>query len=356
MNHPPLVSPWLDPTSIFELFRGNYATEILTAAVAHFRVFEHLKDEPLTPDALRRTLGLSERPATVLITALRAMKLLTLDGQGRLSATELASEHLTPGAFFDVSGYIALASESPGTLRMVECLKSNRPLGADDPEDGAAFIYREGIESAMEQEKSARKLTLALAGRARNVAPVLAEKYSLVGSRLLVDVGGGTGIYAIACLLRNPGLRAIVWDRPEVLKIAREMAEEHGVLERLECQAGDMFRDPVPAGADVILLSNVLHDWDADEAFALVSRCAQALPIGGKLLIHDVLLDDALDGPLAVALYSAALFQMTEGRAYSAGEYRTWLRDAGCVPDAIFPTLIHCGLLPGIKVEDTPAR
>ena len=31
----PLVTPELDPTSIFEVFRGNYATELVTAAVAH---------------------------------------------------------------------------------------------------------------------------------------------------------------------------------------------------------------------------------------------------------------------------------------------------------------------------------
>ena len=49
-------------------------------------------------------------------------------------------------------------------------------------------------------------------------------------------------------------------------------------------------------------------------------------------LVHDVFLNDALDGPLPVALYSAALFRLTEGRAYSAREYRGWLaveREAG---------------------------
>jgi hypothetical protein len=355
MNAPPMVSPWLDPTSIFELFRGNYATELLTAAVAHFRVFHHLRDEGMSRDALRRTLGLAERPSTVLITALRAMGLLTLDDEGRLVPTDMAREFLTPGAFFDVSGYIGLAAEAPGTLRMVESLRTNRPLGSDESEDGAAFIFKEGIESAMEREASARSLTLALAGRARNVAPVLAEKYPLEGLRVLLDVGGGTGIYSIAWLLRHPDLHAIVWDRPEVLKVAREMAEEYSVADRLECRPGDMFRDLVPTGADAILLSNILHDWDAAECRALVGRCAQALPIGGRLLIHDVFLDDALDGPLPVALYSAALFQMTEGRAYSAGEYRTWLHEAGCVPLEVVPTLIHCGVLPGIRAEDSPA-
>ena len=61
-------------------------------------------------------------------------------------------------------------------------------------------------------------------------------------------------------------------------------------------------------------------------------RCAAALPAGGRLLIHDVFLNDDLDGPLPVALYSAALFALTEGRAYSAAEYRAWLREAGLTP------------------------
>jgi hypothetical protein len=353
MNHPPMVTPALDPTGIFELFRGNYATELLTAAVAHLRVFERLLETgPLEFEAFRRTLGLSERPATVLTSALRAMGLLTVDDEDRIAPTELASEHLTPGAFFDVSGYIGLAADAPGTVRMVESLRSNRPLGADKPDGGAAFIFREGIESAMEREPSARSLTLALAGRARIVAPVLAERYPLEGARLLLDVAGGSGLYAIAYLLRHPDLRAIVWDRPEVLKVAREMAELHGVADRLGCMTGDMFTDPVPHGPDVILLSNVLHDWDIVECWKLVSKCSHVLPVGGKLLIHDVFLDDDLGGPLPVALYSAALFQMTEGRAYSAAEYRRWLRDAGFVPDEVVPTLVHCGILPGIKAGD----
>ena len=46
-----------------------------------------------------------------------------------------------------------------------------------------------------------------------------------------------------------------------MLKVAAEMGETHGVADRLECRPGDMFADPVPA-ADVVLLSNVLHDWD----------------------------------------------------------------------------------------------
>ena len=175
-------------------------------------------------------------------------------------------------------------------------------------------------------------------------------RYPLGDADMLLDVGGGTGIYAIAWLQQHPRLRAIVWDRPEVLKVAAEMAESFGVADRLQCQAGDMLRDSPPA-ADVVLLSNVLHDWDVPECRALIARCAGALPSGGRLLIHDVFLSDAGDGPLPIALYSAALFRITEGRAYSAREYRGWMSEAGLVPGAVTPTLIHCGVLPGTRTR-----
>jgi hypothetical protein len=340
--------PPTDPTPILEIFRGNYATELLTAAVAHFHAIERLADGPVSFADLRNRLGLADRPCHVLVTALCAFGLLRSQ-DGRLQLTDLAGEHLLSDSPFDVSGYIGLAADSPGVREMVERLRTNRPAGSKHDENGAAFIFREGITSAMEEETSARHLTLALAGRAKNVGPVLAQRINLDSARLLLDVGGGSGIYSIACLQKNPGLRAIVWDRPEVLKVAQEFANTYGVAERLECRPGDMFCDRLPAGVDVILLSNVLHDWDVPECRTLVKRCADTLPSGGRLLIHDVFLNDALDGPLPIALYSAALFSLTEGRAYSALEYHTWLAEAGLAAREIIPTLIHCGVLEGVK-------
>jgi predicted O-methyltransferase YrrM len=343
-----LTAPPLDPTPIFDVFRGNYGTELLTAAVAHFRVFDRLAGGLVPAERLRKDLGLAERPFMVLGTALRAFGLLTESPPGTLELSELARAHLLPDGPFAVSDYVGLAADSPGVLAMVERLRTNRPAG-HRPDEGAAFIYREGLESAMEKEAAARRLTLALAGRSRNIAPILAERVPLSRARLLLDVGGGTGLYSVACLQKNPHLHAVVWDRPEVLKVAAEMAAAYGVSDRLECRPGDMFKDALPPGADVVLLSNVLHDWDVPECRALVRRCAADLPPGGLLLIHDVFLNDALDGPLPVALYSAALFCLTEGRAYSAAEYRAWLAEAGLTPGAITPTLIHCGVLPGAR-------
>lgn len=342
-----LSRPRLDPTPVFEMVRWAFGTELLAAAV-HFDLFSRLAKPAMTIDQIAGDLGIARRPAVVMVVALRSMGLLGGEGEG-VALTALAGEYLVPAGEFYIGDYVALIVDSPGVKAMIERLRTNEPAQsrADDP--GAAFIYREGIDSAMEQEQSARRLTMALAGRARIVAPLLAERYPLPGARRLLDVGGGTGLYSVALLRANPGLSAVVWDRPEVLKVAAEMAEKYGVADRIELVAGDMFADPVPLGCDVMLLSNVLHDWDVPECERLLTRCAAALPEGGRLLIHDVYLNDAMDGPLPVALYSAALFNVTEGRAYSAGEYRGMLAKAGLEAGEIVETAVHCGVLPAMK-------
>ncbi len=345
-----LSLPESDPTSIFEYFRGSYGTELLTVAVSHFDLFGRLAKQPRTLPELQADLNLAERPAIVLTTALRAMKLLKCNAVGQYALTPLAAEHLVRGEEFDVGSYLSLAATSPGVLEMLERLRSNKPAGLDGNESGAAFIYRDGMKSAMEQTQLAEHFTLTLSGRAKNVAPVLATNVPLSSAKSLLDIGGGTGIYSVAFLRANPQLHATVLDRPEVLKLATRFAEEYGVAERMQMLSGDMFADPLPA-SDAILLSNILHDWDVPECQALICRCAEALNPGGRLIIHDVLLNDELDGPLPIALYSAALFTFTEGRAYSAAEYTGWLRNAGLVPQASAATLIHCHAIEAVRVS-----
>jgi len=336
-----------DPSPLFELFRGSYATELLVAATAHLGVFRILENGPLPEGSLRSALGLESRSFRVLTTALRAMGTLCCPAEGVFGLTPLAATHLVSSSPYHVGDYFSLAAGSPGVLAMVERLRINRPAVGDS--GGVAFIYRDGLVSAMDAEAGARFFTLALSGRARNVAPVLAEQMPLAGARLLVDVGGGTGVYSIALLRENPELRAVVWDRPEVLRVASEFAAGSGVAERLELQGGDMFSDPFPTGADVVLLSNILHDWDEPECLRLLRRCAEGLPPGGRLLIHDVFLDDDLGGPLPIALYSAALFSVTEGRAYSMAEYRRMLEVTGFGVTQWVPTRVHCGVLVAVR-------
>ena len=341
----------IDPTPLFDVVRWSYGAELLTAAVAHFDLFALLAKQPLDLLELGNALHLAPRAANVLVTALRAMGVLVIRDEGKIAPSDLARQSLVRGAEFHMGDYVGLAAELPGVKNIVERLRTNKPVEYRPEDQGMGFMFGGGRESAMDHESSARRLTLALAGRARIVGPALAQNFPLPRAKKVLDVGGGSGLYAIALLRATPALRAIVWDGSEVLKVAREFARKHNVEDRMEFIAGDMFADPVPMDCDVMLLSNVLHDWDIPQCEMLLRRCAEALATDGRLLIHDVFLDDDLGGPLPVALYSAALFNGTEGRAYSAAEYRQMLASAGLRGGAVVPTLVHCGVMPAIRKQ-----
>src|SRR2546430_1330840 len=108
-----LTMPETDPTRIFEHFRNGYATDLLTVAAADFDVFGRFARGPKGFDDLRKEIGLAERAAHVLVTALRAMDLLVVNADGKLDLTPAAREHLVPGAYFEVGGDIGLVAEGP---------------------------------------------------------------------------------------------------------------------------------------------------------------------------------------------------------------------------------------------------
>lgn len=342
-----LNSSVVDPAGLFDLYRGRLSTEILCAVACRSPFFRELGQAGSTFADLKSNLKWSERSLNVVLTALRAMKLVDKADGDRFVPTDSARLFLDSDSEFALTGYLGLSAYTPAVDRFVEALEKSAALG--EPDKGTAFTYRSDKPSAMDDPETARFLTMSLAGRGRCVAPELAVKVPIRdGEKTLLDIGGGSGWYSIAYLKANPELRAVVWDRPEVLKVAQENAAAEGVADRLECIGGDMFDDPFPVAPDVILVSNILHDWDIPEIDHLLKKWRGQSRPGARLLLHDVFLNDALDGPLPIALYSADLYLLTEGRAYSRAEYvesfvRTgWQIDRNQSP---VPTLAHCGVL-----------
>ena len=209
----------------------------------------------------------------------------------------------------------------------------------------------------MDDPEQSRYFTLALSGRAQILSPLVAEKMSRRQGHLL-DVAGGTGLFAYEWLLLNPHATATVYDRPEVLKVAAEFLDQfsrsgrsgaESVKARVTLQPGDMLSDPLPP-ADLLLSASLFHDWPAHICERLAQRFAAAIQPGGELWAHDAFLNNTLDGPLAVTDYSAQLFWGTKGRAYSRLEYRNWLTKAGLHPtDEYYATQMDYGLIRAAK-------
>jgi predicted O-methyltransferase YrrM len=331
--------PRTDPLEIYRYRDGLYAADLLTAAVVHLDFFSWLAANPSNLAGVCRQFGFAERPVDVMLTLFAANNLVERDAAGVCRATELAREHLTTGSPWNLAPYYASLKDRPVCRDFLTVLKTGKPANWGSQKNQLDW------HKAMETEPFARQFTAAMDCRGIYLAQALARKLDLSGRARLLDIGGGSGIYACSLAAHNPHLHAVVFDQKPVDAIAARLIAERGFGNRVAVAAGDMFRDPLPAGCDVHLFSNVLHDWDVPEVKQLLAASHRALAPGGLLVIHDAFINATKTGPLPVAEYSALLMHATQGRCYSEAEYAELLAQAGFEPGSYFPTAADRGAM-----------
>jgi hypothetical protein len=105
------------------------------------------------------------------------------------------------------------------------------------------------------------------------------------GASVVVDVGGGQGAMLALLLTREPSLRGIVADRPEVAAAATAHFAEAGLGVRARGEPADFFAS-MPTGGDVCVVSNVLHDWHDAEALSVLRAVPTAMRSDARLLVE----------------------------------------------------------------------
>ncbi len=115
-------------------------------------------------------------------------------------------------------------------------------------------------------------------------AAQIAERFDWGRFSELVDVGGGDGMVLAAILQAHPGLHGRVLDLPPTAAAAADRFAAAGLDGRAGAIPGSFF-DPLPAGADAYLLSDILHDWDDEHARKILTGCRQAAAPDGTVVV-----------------------------------------------------------------------
>ena len=240
-----------------------------------------------------------------------------------LHVTPLAREHLVSWSPWFLGPYFPKVTDRHVAIDLLEVLRTGRPANFNSRKDTADW------HKAMESEAFAEEFTAAMDRRGQLLAQALARRIDLGPRRRLLDIAGGSGIYACGLAAHFPDLRGAVLEKPPVDRIAARAIAARGFDDRLAVVAGDMLAEPLPAGYDIHLLSNVLHDWDDASAALILHRCRAALLPGGALLIVESLLADDGSGPSHAAAISLAMLLRNPGRNRSLAEFRAMLEAAG---------------------------
>ncbi|MGA5303805.1 methyltransferase [Nucisporomicrobium flavum] len=312
------------PTPLMDLVTGFWSFKTFAAAV-ELDLFSKLAGgRTLTVADAERELGLPERPADLLFTACASLGLLERAGEGYRNSP-LAEEFLVRGRPYYFGGQVSYCDQRTYLPwhRVGEALRADKPLTWDPASQESMFTTADPalLGTFWEAMHSTSIFT----------ARALGEAVDLGACRRLLDVGGGSGAYPIELCGRFPALTATVLDLPHVCELAAGKIAAAGLTDRITTAPGDFLRDTaLPGGHDVLLLSMILHDWDAATNRKLLVKAYAALPAGGLVIISELLLDADRTGPAPAALMGMNMLVETEGgRNYSDAEYAEWLAGAG---------------------------
>src|SRR6185436_625853 len=226
--------PATDPVDIYRERDGIYAADMLLTALVHLDLFSWLAKAPATRADICRAFETTDRPTDVMLTLMAAMGLVE-ERDGVFHLTPLASEHLVRTSPWFLGPYYESLKNRPVALDLLTVLRTGKPANWGSQKDGKDWHL------AMETEEFAAQFTAAMDCRGVYLAQAAAKAVDLSGRRHLLDIAGGSGIYACSLVSHHPRLSATVLEKPPVDRIAVRAIASRGCSEKVGVVARDML-------------------------------------------------------------------------------------------------------------------
>lgn len=323
------------------------ASEIWTAravyAAARLGLADIFSNGPLTAEAVAQNTGMDARSMYRLLRALASRGLFTEVEPRRFALTDLGT---------------ALRSGAPGGARaMVLTIGGDWQWKAWDHFFDALKTGQPGLRKAFgvglfeylaaHPDDSAR-YDEAMMGFYSAVGPAVVAAYDFSPFKAVADLGGGTGTLLANILRANEQLCGTVFELSYAAPRARETVEKLGLAARCDVMEGDFFKG-VPSGYDVYILSHVLHDWNDEQALAILHNCRAAVGKDSKLLIVEAVLPPG-DIPHPGKLIDLLMLTVTGGLERTTDEYGHLLEAAGFKLTRVVPTAIPQSVVEAVPV------
>ncbi len=311
-----MAKQWTED-EILQTVRAFQPACVLTAA-ADLDIFTLLKSEPMTAQSLSAKLGSDLRATTILLDALTTLGFLIKRNNKYIVPAQVA-EILTEGGCRNILPAVRhLANCHRRWLQLAEVVRTGRPAEVPpsirgEAADRDAFIGAMNIFST----------------------PIVSQVIDCLqplSFQQLLDIGGACGTWTIAFLHAAPQAKAILFDLPDVIPLAKKYISDAGLIDRVTFITGDFYSNQLPAGADFAWLSAVTHQNSRKQNCELFTKIYSALQEDGVLVIRDVVMDESRTSPESGALFAVNMLVATEaGGTYTFGEFREDLSHAGFV-------------------------
>jgi O-methyltransferase/methyltransferase family protein len=341
-DHTPsdIRKPRTDDRLLWDVIMGIYGYQAVL--LAHdLKLFSLLAKGHLSLAEICDRLHLAPRPAEALLSVCASLGLLTV-ADGRYSLTPVSEDYLVEGGpayfgtFFDVS--IANGVLTFDRLKKAALTNVPQAYGGED-----IYASHEG------QAERARTFTRMMHSHSRGAAFAWPDRIDLSGHKVMLDVGGGSGVHSIGAALRWPALKPTILDLAAVCPVAGEYVSSYGLSNRITTRAFNMWSDPFPP-ADLHFYSDIYHDFTPERCRFLTEKSFTSLAAGGRIIVHEMLLNKGKTGPFTVAGYNVSMFMWTEGQQFSGKELSLMLQEAGFIDVNVIPTFGYWHIVTGRKL------
>jgi (2Fe-2S) ferredoxin/predicted O-methyltransferase YrrM len=301
------------PDELLQIVRGFQESRAVLSAI-ELDIFSALGDGATAASVAAR-LKTDPRATEMLLNALTAMGLLIKEN-GRFRNTRTTGRYLSADSADNArDSMMHTVHLWPRWATLTDCVRAGTEVIGRRSDDRDAD-WTHAFIAAMDRNAAER-------------APLVVRAVSLEGVRQMLDVGGGSGAYAIAFAHAARDLQVEILDQPEVLALTRKYIEKADLAGRIKTRPGDLRTDSLGAGFDLVFVSAICHMLSPEENRNLIQRCYQALAPQGRLVVQDFILESDKTSPKFAALFALNMLVGTQaGSSYSADEYMAWLRDA----------------------------
>ncbi|MBX7222296.1 MAG: methyltransferase domain-containing protein [Blastocatellia bacterium] len=306
--------------TLYNLGSAGWGSGVLFAAV-RLGVFDILESAPKTTGELAKALKIQKVWAEKLLLALLGLGLVT-EAKGDYANSELAAAFLVKGKAAYQGDLMMYFHDMWTRFGEMSHVISN---GEPGPRERAENERR----SLEEKWVSERAWVLAMHNIAMSgQAEALCKAVDLKEAISLVDVGGGSGTYAVWLARKFPQLRVEVLDSAAIVAIAEEIIEQAGMDNQVTVRAGDFLNDDYGKQNSAVLFSGVLHGFEEKRIARLLKKAYQSLAPGGVVIIQEMLAVRQPHGGLASPFPALFGLNMMSGAAYTAEQVSSWLTAA----------------------------
>lgn len=315
------TAPEAPHVEIMRMLHAPLITQALVVA-AEFGIADLVASGPRTVDDLATASGADPDALYRVLRALAASGVFTEVAPRTFGSTPMAE---------------TLRDDAPGSLRNWARLWGNAErqaaIGAllhsvrtGEP----SFQHLHGVDwwsQLAARPDQAAVFYAAMGDLSRKLHAATVDAYDLSAARSLVDIGGGRGHLAVALLRRYPALRAVVYDQPDVTPHTLSVFTDAGLADRADVVAGDFFMG-VPVGADIYLMSMILHDWNDTQALSILDNTRRAMSHTSTLLVIDAIVPEG-DCPHDGKLRDLIMLTLHPGRERTEAEFARLFERAG---------------------------